>query len=54
LDPLLGLSELVRFNCAWNFPKSEFEKLKSLPNLKYGNIETPWDEIADLLGKRKS
>ncbi len=44
-DPLLGLTELVRFNCSWNYPESEFEKLNSLPNLKYGNIETSWKEL---------
>jgi len=44
-DALLNLNELVRFNCSWNYPESEFEKLKSLPNLKYGNIETSWKEL---------
>jgi Leucine-rich repeat (LRR) protein len=39
-ESILGLSELVRFTCSWNYPVSEFEKLKSMPNLKYGNIET--------------
>ncbi len=42
---ILNLKELVRFNCSWNYPESEFEKLKTLPNLKYGNIETSWKEI---------
>lgn len=44
-DPILTLKNLVRFNCSWNYPESEFEKLKSLPNLKYGNIETSWKEV---------
>ena len=44
-DPLLSLNELVRFNCSWNYPESEFEKLKSLSNLQYGNVETSWKEL---------
>ena len=43
--PLLKLKNLVRFDCSWNYPEQEFEKLKSLPNLKYGNIETSWKEV---------
>lgn len=43
-DPLLNLMQLIRFNSSWNYPVTEFEKLKSLPNLKYGNVETSWDE----------
>jgi Leucine-rich repeat (LRR) protein len=44
-EPLLKLKNLVRFDCSWNYPEQEFEKLKSLPNLKYGNIKTSWKEI---------
>jgi Leucine-rich repeat (LRR) protein len=47
LEPLLHLRELVRFNCAWNFPEAEFEKIKSLPRLRYGNIETPWSDVIE-------
>lgn len=43
--PILGLKNLVTFDCSWNHPESEFEKLKSMPNLKYGNVETSWKEI---------
>jgi Leucine-rich repeat (LRR) protein len=46
-DPILKLKDLVRFNSSWNYPESEFDKLKVLPNLKYGNIETSWKEIKD-------
>jgi len=46
-DSILNLKELVRFNSSWNYPEREFEKLKSLPNLKYGNIETSWKEIKE-------
>lgn len=35
LDPILNLRELVRFNSSRNYPETEFEKLKCLPNLKY-------------------
>ena len=44
-EPLLKLRKLVRFDSSWNYPEREFEKLKSLPNLKYGNIETSWKEV---------
>ena len=44
-DPLLNLTELVRFESSWNYPEAEFEKLKSLPKLKYGNVETSWQEV---------
>lgn len=44
-DPLLDLKELRRFNCSWNYPETEFEKLKALPKLKYGNVETSWKEM---------
>lgn len=46
-DPILNLRELIRFNSSWNYPETEFEKLKSLPNLKYGNVETSWAEIKE-------
>jgi Leucine-rich repeat (LRR) protein len=48
-DPLLHLTNLVRFHCSWNYPEAEFEKLKQLPNLKYGNIETSWKEIREIM-----
>jgi hypothetical protein len=44
-DPILNLSELVRFDSSWNYPEAEFEKLKSLPKIKYGNVETSWKEV---------
>ena len=44
-DSLLGLTELVYFQSSWNYPEAEFEKLKSLPKLKYGNVETSLKEI---------
>lgn len=43
-DPLLGLHKLERFECSWNYPEAEFAKLKKLPNLKHGNVETSWKE----------
>lgn len=48
-DPILRLNNLVRFNCSWNYPETEFEKLKNIPNLKYGNIETSWKELKEKL-----
>ncbi len=51
-DPILKLKELVRFNSSWNYPESEFDKLKALPNLKYGNIETSWEEIKSKMGMK--
>jgi len=51
-DPLLNLTELVRFESSWNYPESEFEKLKSLPKLKYGNVETSWKEVKARLDER--
>lgn len=44
--PLLKLQNLIRFNSSWNYPESEFLKLKLIPSLKYGNIETDWKSIA--------
>ncbi len=44
-DPISNLKGLVRFDSSWNYPETEFEKLKVLPNLKYGNIETSWKEV---------
>ncbi len=44
-DPVLELTNLIRFDCSWNYPESEFEKLKSMPSLKYGNVETSWKEL---------
>lgn len=49
--PLLNLKNLIRFNTAWFYPEEEFEKLKALPNLKYGNIETSWNESKEKLHK---
>ena len=55
-DPILNLTELVSFDSSWNYPEAEFEKLKSLPNLKYGNVETSWKEVKaqldEQLGKK--
>lgn len=51
-DPILGLTELVRFNSSWNYPEAEFEKLKAMPKLKYGNIETSWKELKAQLDER--
>jgi hypothetical protein len=55
-DPILKLTELVRFESSWNYPEGEFQKLKALPKLKYGNVETSWKELkAELdekLGKK--
>ena len=51
-DPLLGLTELVRFNSSWNYPEAEFEKLRVLPKLKYGNVETSWKELKAQLDER--
>ena len=51
-DPLLGLTELVRFNSSWNYPEAEFEKLKALPKLRYGNVETSWKELKAQLDER--
>ena len=51
-DPLLNLTELIRFDSSWNYPESEFEKLKALPKLKYGNVETSWKEIKAQLDER--
>jgi hypothetical protein len=51
-EPILGLNNLVRFNCSWNYPESEFEKLRKLPRLKYGNIETSWNELREKLKQR--
>ena len=46
-DPLLNLTDLVYFQSSWNYPEAEFEKLKSLPKLKYGNVETSWKELKE-------
>ena len=51
-DPILNLTELVRFESSWNYPEAEFEKLKALPKLKYGNIETSWKEVKAELDER--
>ena len=41
-DPLVKLGKLVRFNSSWNYSEDEFAKLKKLPNLKLGNVQTSW------------
>ena len=51
-DPLLNLQELERFNCSWNYPEKEFDKLKLIKSLKYGNIETSWKELKAELNKK--
>lgn len=51
-DPILNLIELVRFESSWNYPEAEFEKLKLLPKLKYGNVETSWRELKAQLDER--
>jgi Leucine-rich repeat (LRR) protein len=51
-DPILNLTELVRFESSWNYPEAEFEKLKTLPKLKYGNVETSWKELKAQLDER--
>jgi hypothetical protein len=38
-DPILNLMNLERFETSWNYPESEFAKLKSLPDLRYDNVE---------------
>lgn len=48
-DPLLSLFNLERFNSSWNYSEIEFAKLKKLPNLKFGNVETSWKEIKSKL-----
>jgi len=50
--PLLNLTELVRLESSWNYPEAEFEKLKALPKLKYGNVETSWKEVKARLDER--
>lgn len=51
-DPILNLKELVRFESSWNYHEAEFEKLRALPKLKYGNVETSWKELKAQLDKR--
>lgn len=51
-DPVLKLTGLIRFESSWNYPESEFRKLKDLPDLKYGSIETSWKEIKAQLDER--
>ena len=51
-DPILNLTELVRFESSWNYPEAEFEKLETLPKLKYGNVETSWKELKAQLDKQ--
>lgn len=51
-NSILRLENLVRFNCSWDFPESEFEKLKAHPNLKYGNVETSWKVVEAELDKQ--
>jgi hypothetical protein len=61
LKPLAGLTELRlltlfntrtvdnSFDCSWNYPEAEFAKLKRLPSLKYGNVQTTWKEVQQKL-----
>jgi len=51
-DPLLNLQNLQRFTCSWNYPEAEFEKLKAMKNLKFGNVETSWKELKNNLDKQ--
>lgn len=51
-DPILGLDNLVRFQCSWNYPETEFAKLKTMKKLKYGNIETSLKELKDKINER--
>lgn len=51
-DPLLKLQNLERFNCSWNYPETEFEKLKTIKSLKFGNVETSWKELKEKLNKQ--
>lgn len=51
-DSILKLTKLVKLECSWNYPTTEFEKLKKLQNLKYGNIETSWKEQLDKLKEK--
>jgi len=51
-DTLLKLQNLERFNCSWNYPEKEFEKLKSIKTLKFGNVETSWKELKENLNKQ--
>lgn len=44
-DPILELPVLTMFSCSWNYPVTEFEKLKRMPQLKYGNVQTSWEEV---------
>ncbi|MCU0438704.1 MAG: hypothetical protein MUC49_12405 [Raineya sp.] len=39
-DSLLKLQNLEKFLCDDNYPKKEFEKLKTIKTLRFGNIET--------------
>jgi hypothetical protein len=51
-DPILQLPNLKYFSSSWNYPESEFDKLKLHPTLKYGNIETSLKEIKAELDKK--
>ncbi|MBJ7428026.1 MAG: hypothetical protein JHD28_03585 [Bacteroidia bacterium] len=51
-DPLLKLQQLERFDCSWNYPEKEFEKLKNIRTLKYGNVETTWKQIKEDINNR--
>lgn len=48
-DPLLKLDNLIRFSSSWNYPEKEFDKLKAMRNLKYGNVETTLKELKENL-----
>jgi len=51
-DPLLKLQQLERFDCSWNYPEKEFEKLKNIRTLKFGNVETTWKQIKEDINNR--
>jgi len=53
-EPILKLPNLIRFDSSWNYPASEFAKLKNMPNLKYGNIETSLKEIRETFHERQN
>lgn len=51
-DSLLKLENLERFNSSWNYPEKEFEKLKSIKTLKFGNVETSLKELKENFKKQ--
>lgn len=51
-DPILKLQNIERFNCSWNYPEKEFEKLKAIKSLRFGNVETSWKELKENMNKQ--